>query len=236
MCHGEIENVDAKIAALQRVRESLSEELVNVRDEELALIEERAYMLTRRRRPLASRRAAPPARDAGRQRARRDREPGPRAGASWRAFSAVRARRASPGGCVHDYERSHVADCGNRLFRALRHARVFRRRRRGARVGPVYWRAGRLAQRPQRCARAHQTLWDACRWRTKYACRARQTALCAYGICAACTRSQTKARHAPARSQDTARALLRSTLAAGRRSLARTTRRCASGTLRLGNV
>lgn len=66
MCHGEIENVDAKIAALQRVRESLSEELVNVRDEELALIEERAYMLTRRRRPLASRRAAPPARDAGR--------------------------------------------------------------------------------------------------------------------------------------------------------------------------
>ncbi|WFD36257.1 [histone H3]-dimethyl-L-lysine(36) demethylase [Malassezia cuniculi] len=41
MCRREIESVDAKIAALQRVRETLEEELVAVRDEELELQEER---------------------------------------------------------------------------------------------------------------------------------------------------------------------------------------------------
>lgn len=158
--NAEIVNVDAKIAALEAIKGSLQQKLLDVREEELELTDERTSCADRRGRTgRASGAAAPAARDARRPRARRKHgaSAGRRADAPRHEPAAQgprvppeRARRAPLGRCVHDARAPQRPDHGARLLRAVRHAGLGARGREHAGLGPVHGRGGGAPPRAHR--------------------------------------------------------------------------------------
>lgn len=158
--HAEMVHVEAKMAALEATKASLQQKLLDVREEELELEDERtcATHSPRHRTRRAARAAAPAPRDARRARlgcahsapcaARRRGDGAPHAQDDEPAAQAARvpperARRAAARRGVHDARAPQRAHRGARLFRAVRHARLGGGRGAHARVGSVDGRGGR---------------------------------------------------------------------------------------------